>query len=387
MNEQQSRDEVLQNIKTLFTCSHLMYWSLLSDDDELKLFVPSSINPLGENNNTQLAMTSRGNPGVPQVSDSVSATYTNDDRDQPRSDRRPSHVETRWSVLASTPQSISTSNKLAALAPTEAGDDVPDDKTFTVVRSRQARRTERSAKRLRQASAVLTAQQAGQAGQQIDRKRLQGVTGRSSVVSSTLFAAVKTTEKAVLCIDNVSKNCNENDILLYVSGLGAEVISCFPTNPRRRPYETAADVQDRKAFRLCVNAADRERLLDCEAWPDSVRVSDWFRSKNNRPDKRRRINDRDRDRDLRSAAASSHSVAVASGGGAAPVDDVTVQRVDGADGAQGQTVTVPAVDTATVATVMDIADVEHPAAVATESDHDVHSDENDETTIYQHGVC
>ena len=85
-----------------------------------------------------------------------------------------------------------------------------------MVRSRQTRRTERSAKRLRQASAALTAQQS-EAGQQIDRKRLQGVTGRSSVVSSTLFAAVKTTEKAVLCIDNVSKNCNENDILLYVS--------------------------------------------------------------------------------------------------------------------------------------------------------------------------
>jgi len=165
------------------------------------------------------------------------------------------------------------------------------------------------------------------------------------------------------------------------------VISCFPTNPirRRRPIETADDVQDRKAFRLCVNAADHERLLERRAWSDSVRVSDWFRSKNNRPNKRRRINDPGRDRDLRSAAASSHGVA--SGGGASPVDDVTAQHVDGADGAQGLTATVPAVDTATVATVMDIADVEHPAVGATECDHDVHSDENDETTIYQYGVC
>ena len=56
-SEEQSRDEVLQNIKTLFICSHLMYWTLLSDDDELKLFVPSTINPLCENNNTQLAVT------------------------------------------------------------------------------------------------------------------------------------------------------------------------------------------------------------------------------------------------------------------------------------------------------------------------------------------
>ena len=57
-------------------------------------------------NNTQLAVTLRGNLGVPQVSDSVSVTHTIDDRDQPRSDRPPSHVETRWLVLASTPQSI-----------------------------------------------------------------------------------------------------------------------------------------------------------------------------------------------------------------------------------------------------------------------------------------
>jgi len=74
-----------------------------------------------------------------------------------------------------------------------------------------------------------------------------------------------------------------------------------------------------------VNAADRERLLAPRNWAELC-VSDWFRSKNNRPDKRHRINDRDRDQDLRSAAASSHGVV--SGGGAAPVDDVTAQRVD-----------------------------------------------------------
>ena len=53
-------------------------------------------------------------------------THTIDDRDQPRSDRPPAQVETRWSVLASTPQSISTSNKFAALAPADVSDDVPE---------------------------------------------------------------------------------------------------------------------------------------------------------------------------------------------------------------------------------------------------------------------
>jgi len=49
LNEQQSRKYWLTHIKSLFICSHLMYWTVLSDDDELKLFVPSTINPLIEN--------------------------------------------------------------------------------------------------------------------------------------------------------------------------------------------------------------------------------------------------------------------------------------------------------------------------------------------------
>jgi len=49
LSEQQSHDQVLQSIKTLFTFSHVMYWTVLSETDELKLFVPSTINPLCEN--------------------------------------------------------------------------------------------------------------------------------------------------------------------------------------------------------------------------------------------------------------------------------------------------------------------------------------------------
>ena len=48
LDEQQSSDIWLKSIKYMFICSHLMYWTVLSDDDELKLFVPSTINPLME---------------------------------------------------------------------------------------------------------------------------------------------------------------------------------------------------------------------------------------------------------------------------------------------------------------------------------------------------
>jgi len=50
LDEQQSRDYWLKSIKYMFICSHLMYWTVLSDDDELKLYVPSTINPLMESN-------------------------------------------------------------------------------------------------------------------------------------------------------------------------------------------------------------------------------------------------------------------------------------------------------------------------------------------------
>jgi len=48
LSEEQSHDEVLLSIRTGFTFSHVMYWSVLSDNDDLKLFVPSTINPLRE---------------------------------------------------------------------------------------------------------------------------------------------------------------------------------------------------------------------------------------------------------------------------------------------------------------------------------------------------
>jgi len=48
LSKEQSHDEVLHDIKSTFTYSHVMYWSLLSDNDDLKLFVPSTINPLRE---------------------------------------------------------------------------------------------------------------------------------------------------------------------------------------------------------------------------------------------------------------------------------------------------------------------------------------------------
>jgi len=59
------------------------------------------------------------------------------------------------------------------------------------------------------------------------------------------------------------------------------VLSCFKTKPRRRPNQAPEDVSDRNAFGVCVSAANRDRFLDPDSWPDSIRISDWyFRDRN-----------------------------------------------------------------------------------------------------------
>ena len=66
--------------------------------------------------------------------------------------------------------------------------------------------------------------------------------------------------------------------------MNVKVISCFPAHPRRRRYETEPPT-DRKAFSLCVDDADRDRLLDDSKWPDSVVISEWYHIN---PDDRRK---------------------------------------------------------------------------------------------------
>lgn len=121
-----------------------------------------------------------------------------------------------------------------------------------------------SAKRQRERS---SAQAGRQSNQPPASQRSRLITGQSSAVASGLWAAKTIAKKAVVCVDNVSLACNEDDIRAYVSKQGIEVFTCFKTNPRRRTNETAEDVSDRKAFRLCINAADRDRIFN----PDGQR--------------------------------------------------------------------------------------------------------------------
>ena len=82
-----------------------------------------------------------------------------------------------------------------------------------------------------------------------------------------------TEEKSVFCIDNISTECTLES---FVSAMSVNVVSCYEVKPRRRPSEHESDVMDRKAFRLCIDAEDCDRLLNADIWPDSVVIAEWF---------------------------------------------------------------------------------------------------------------
>ena len=194
-------------------------------------------------------------------------------------------VSTRnWATIMSTP------NRYAALS-TDDEQVNGREEPFTTVNSRRVKRQRTSPP----AAAINARAQSTAAAQRQDQRQPRTfVFGKSSAVGAKVVAARKISRKAIFCLDNLSKNCSVDDITLFVSSLSVEVLSCFEVKSRRRRGEGEYDVDDRKAFRLAINADQRDRLLNESAWPDSVLISDWyFKPRADRPveDKRRRVDD------------------------------------------------------------------------------------------------
>ena len=63
----------------------------------------------------------------------------------------------------------------------------------------------------------------------------------------------------------------------HVTAMSVRVISCFDAKPRRRKTDIEdEEIVDRRAFRLCVNSEDVDKLLDSAKWPAHVYVAEWF---------------------------------------------------------------------------------------------------------------
>jgi len=67
------------------------------------------------------------------------------------------------------------------------------------------------------------------------------------------------------------------DVCDHVSRLSVQVLTCFEVKSRRRRDDIDDDdISYRKAFRLCIYDDEREKLLDPDAWPNSVKISPWY---------------------------------------------------------------------------------------------------------------
>ena len=73
-------------------------------------------------------------------------------------------------------------------------------------------------------------------------------------------------------MDNVNSTASAETIKDFIGSLSVEVITCFQVKSRRRPGETEDDVRDKKAFRVCIFTDELGRLLNADAWPESVSI-------------------------------------------------------------------------------------------------------------------
>lgn len=229
-------------------------------------------------------------------------------------------------IAASTP--ITVHNRYVALA-TDGDDDDDDQRRGSFIEQR----SRRSAKRRRNhtseeqrlhlqqlhlqpsgVSATATTTQGTQQRQQNQGVRRRGrvmLTGKSTSIDPRFAAAKKITKKAVFCVDNIDLSLDTDDLRRFVNSLNVQVISCFPVHPRRRRNEIGP-VTDRKAFRLCINDSDQDRLLDDSKWPESVIISNWYYLKPSETRQRSNVNTGRENVALAAAAVVTGSSAAAS---------------------------------------------------------------------------
>jgi hypothetical protein len=176
--------------------------------------------------------------------------------------------QTSWAVRASTPNHRNSTT-------TTTDNDSQGD--FTEVSSRRKKR------KLAKSNLNQPSQDSSSVGAQAASSVRSAplIIGKKSVslspsnATSKLIAAKPFMEKSVFCIDNLHSSVTIEDVLEFVTnGLKINVVSCFETQPRKRRSDTL--IADHKAFRLCINRDDRDRLLDASKWPVYVSVSDWF---------------------------------------------------------------------------------------------------------------
>ena len=240
----------------------------------------------------------------------------------------PTHVETvlpitNWASLVSTPNN----NRFSVLRTTD--DEQSDNGPFIEPRSTRNRRKRQLSIQQRQQQQQQRQDVVVNGDKQLRPPRRPTaplLVGKSTVVKPSITAAKRIIKKAVFCIDNLSVSYSVNDIRSFITTMGVDVISCFDVKPRRRRNESSP-ATNRKAFRVCISADDRERFLDESQWPDSVMIYEWF-FKSSQPPAEKRLLMEDRLEGVGSGdhVSSALPAAVVGAVGGCQLSDLAVHR-------------------------------------------------------------
>ena len=192
-----------------------------------------------------------------------------------------------WAAMSSTPSR--QGNRFTVLASAdedEVGDAAStDEEAFTTVRKRRRIRSREGASPpvVGQAANRNNGNNENQPTSQTNVNQLNNpqakprklVIGKSANSQSKITAAGVITKKRVYCLDNVNADCDVEDIKQHITNLSVRLYTCHQVKPRQRRYNDEQSV-NRKAFRVCIAADDRDCFLDPAAWPDSIVVADWY---------------------------------------------------------------------------------------------------------------
>lgn len=161
----------------------------------------------------------------------------------------------------------------AQMSQRTADTDTDTDTGFTVVRGRKRQRGSPKAVHQQPGAAPASVRPGQQSSQQRRRRNVIGKQMNSDD-NLPIKAATQIFKKSVFCIDNVDLSVTVDALTDYIKTKNISVVSVFQVKPRRRRNETT--VTDRRAFRVCIDYSDQDKLLDESTWPSSVIISDWY---------------------------------------------------------------------------------------------------------------
>jgi len=95
--------------------------------------------------------------------------------------------------------------------------------------------------------------------------------------NTTVTSGVAITQKSVIHIDNLHYNCTKDLLADYLLAADIHVLTCYPSKSWLRDGER----EQVTAFRVCVPASERSRIMDPQLWSEGVVLRDWKFKKSN----------------------------------------------------------------------------------------------------------